>query len=139
MSFPVPGAESHVRALDAKLKTELPASVGVGLGRAPQGRPPPYVVQYPDPGDVQAARLDGQRQHITLHIIVHAIGVGPEQASWCADHARLVLLGAPPVVAGRKVHRLTQDPAPPPMSRDDDVSPPLYLQVVEYELRSDPA
>jgi hypothetical protein len=112
--------------------------VTVTVGVAGTGTPP-RIVLYPDPGDVQAARLDGQRQHLTLHILVHAIGAGPEQATWCADQARGVLLADPPLVPDRTVRRLVQTVAPPPMIRDDDVSPPLYLQVTEYRLESEPA
>ena len=135
----IPGAEPHIRAVDARLKAGLPASVGVGLGRAPAGVSPPFIVQYPDPGDVQAARLNGERAHLEMHIMVHAVGVGPEQATWAGDRAREVLLGAPPAVPGRRVHRLTQTMAPPPIVRDDDVNPVLYVQVTEYRLTSDPA
>ncbi len=139
MTFPLPGVEPHVRAIDVTLKAGLPAAIGVGLGRAPTDQALPYAVHYPDPGDVQAARLDGQRQHLTLHFIVHAIGVGPEQANWVADRVRDVLLNTALTVPGRRLYRVTQDAAPPPMSRDDDVTPPLYVQTLEFQLRSDPA
>ena len=132
-----PGAEPHIRAMQALLDVNLPPSisvtVGVGVG------PLPRVVMYPDPGDVQAARLDGQREHLEMHVLLHAVGVGPEQATWASDRAREVLLGVPPVVPGRRVHRLTQTMAPPPIVRDDDVNPPLFLQVTEYRLVSDPS
>lgn len=139
MTAPViPEAEPHVRALKARLVAGLPASVKVGVGQAPAGVPP-LVVLYPDPGDVHSARLVGRWERITLFVTVHAIGTGPEQAWWAMDRARAVILAAPPVVAARHVHRPTQMPGSPPITRDDDVSPPLFLAVAEFELRSDPA
>lgn len=136
---PLPEAEPHVLALLALLATGLPPSITAAVGRAPLESAPPYVVLYPDAGDVVSARLAERHRRITVHVIVHAIGSGPEQAVWAGDKARAVLLGPAPAVAGRHTYPLVQTPGMPPLSRDDDVSPPLYMAVTEYEMRSDPA
>ncbi len=134
-----PTAEPHVRAVLEQLHAGVPAQLTVSLGKAPTDTAPPYVVLYPDAGDVSAARLCGDRDRIVVHLMLHAIGTGPEQASWAADQARTVLLGQPPTVAGRRVYRLTQVLGSAPLTRDDDINPALYLQPAEYRLLSDPA
>lgn len=133
----IPEAEPHVQALEAHLEAELSGLALVGVGEAPEGDPP-LVVLYPDPGDVRAARLCGRRESITIHVMAHAIGTGWEQATWLGDKTRAAVF-AGFAVEGRKVYRPAQTLEPPPLTRDDDINPPLYLQVTEYEIRSDPA
>lgn len=132
-----PEAEPHVRAYETHLESALTGEVLIGVGVAPDGDYP-HGVLYPDPGDVQSARLCGSRERITIRVMVHAIGTGPEQSSWASDRVRAATFDGF-TVEGRKVYRPVQTLAPPPMQRDDDLVPPLYLQVTEYEIRSDPA
>lgn len=138
MSAPIPETEPHVRAVRQHLDDTLPANVTVTVGGAPTGVAAPLVVLYPDPGDVARARISGKRS-LTLRVFVHAVGAGPEQALWVGDQARKALLGTPPAVPGRTVYPLAQTLGGMPLSRDDDVQPPLFVQVTEYEMRSDPA
>lgn len=132
--------EPHVRALVDAVRAALqPFNVPVELGVAPAGdHPSGVVVLYPDPGDVEAARLCGDRSSAVIHIGVHAIGTGPEQALWAADKARTAMLGDPPAVEGRRTHRMTQSDAGA-LDRDGTVQPPLYVQASEYRWFSQPA
>lgn len=134
-----PSALDHVTAMKAHLVAQLGAGVPVGIGQAPAGVAAPYVVLYPDPGEVGAITLGGERHTITLHVFVHAVGSGPEQALWAGDKVRTALLDQSFTVPGRRLRRIDQELAPPPLNRDDDVQPPLFLQVAEYSLHSEPA
>lgn len=134
----VPEAEPHVAAVVAKLQTSVPASLGVALGVGP-AKNPPYLAIYPDPGDIEDARLSGDRSKLTIHFMIHAIGAGPQQAQWALDKARLALLGDPPLVAGRRTHRMTQTLGSVPITRDDSVQPPLWIALAEFRLMSQAA
>jgi hypothetical protein len=131
----VPETEPHVRAVIAKLKAELPVSLGVALGVGPATHPP-YLAVYPDMGDVEDSFLSGDRSRLCIHFIVHGIGKGPEQALWAMDKARAVLLGTPPAVAGRKTHRMSQTLGTADVMRDDSTQPALYIALAEFELMS---
>jgi hypothetical protein len=133
----IPEAEPHVRAVLAKLKAGLPVTVAAALGIGPAVAPP-YVALYPDPGDIADAFLSGDRSQLVIHFTVNAVGVGPEQAIWAADKARVVMLDITPVsVVGRRVHRMTQAPgSSPPVIRDESVQPALYIATAGYRLMS---
>lgn len=130
----IPLAEPHVTAVWEQLQADL--TIPVGLAEAPVGVP--CVAIYPDAGDVAQARLCGDRSSMTIRFTVHGIGSGPQQAAWAQDQVRLSLLGTVPAVAGRKVSKFVQEYAPPVL-RDDDVKPTLYVQAAEYRLFSQPA
>lgn len=133
----VPEAEPHIRALTAHLGTVLAGAALVDVGEASDGDLP-YIVLYPDPGEVTSTRLVDARSRITLHVIVHAIGTGPEQASWVMDRVRAAMF-AGFTVDGRVVHRPVQTLGPQPMQRDDSGAVTLFYQVAEFEVSSDPA
>lgn len=134
-----PSAYDHVIALRDHLVAQLGAEIPVGIGVAPVDQAPPYLALYPDPGDASFSTLGGERNNITLHVMVHAVGAGSEQAIWAGDKARAALLDHPLTVAGRHMRRISQELSPPPLNRDDAVEPPVYLQVTEYIIRSEPA
>lgn len=130
-----PESEPHVRAVIAKLQADVPAALGVALGVGPDVAPP-YLAVYPDPGDVEQARLSGDRSWLRICFFVHGIGTGPEQALWALDKARLSMLGNPPTVPGRRTHRMTQSYGSPIIDRDETVDPPLYIAMAEFCLIS---
>ncbi|MEU7814129.1 hypothetical protein [Pseudonocardia sp. NPDC049154] len=134
----IPEAEPHVSAVIAKLKAGVPTTLGVALGVGPAANPP-YLAIYPDPGDVEDARLCGDRSKLTIHFMVHAVGAGPEQATWALDKARAVLLGDPPTVSGRRTHRMSQTLGAVPVTRDETTQPPLYIALAEFRLVSQAA
>lgn len=134
----IPEAEPHVRAVVAKLKAEVPASLGVALGVGPAANPP-YLAVYPDPGDVEDAFLCGDRSKLTIHFMLHAVGAGPEQAAWALDKARAAMLGDPPTVSGRRIHRMSQTLGAVPITRDESTQPPLYIALAEFRLVSQAA
>lgn len=133
MTAPAP-ARPHSTALVALLTAAIPAY----LGEAPATRPARYVVLYPDPGTPEGT-LGDRHRWLLLEFQVTAVGTTVEQCQWAADTARTTLLTQIPTVAGRVVHPLWQVGYPPPVRRDDDVQPPVYVQPVSYRLRSVPA
>lgn len=134
----IPEAEPHVSAVIANLRALLPAAIKVALGVGPAAAPP-YIAVYPDLGDVEQARLSGDRSCFYIRFFLHAVGAGPEQAIWALDKARVVMLGAPPAVAGRKTHRMTQTYGTPTLDRDETVQPALFLGMAEFQLMSQAA
>lgn len=133
----IPEAEPHIAALKTVLEAAL--TFPVGLAHKPDGAATPYVVLYPDPAAATSASLCDDRETLTLFTIVHGIGEGPEQAIWALDQTRTALLTQTPTVTGRAIRRMWQTTNPAPARRDDDVSPPLWITVAEFGMRSSPA
>lgn len=127
-------ARTHVAAVLAVL---VGAGLTTYLGESPSAAPEKYLVLYPDPGTPEGSLGDRHRD-LLLEFQVTAVGRTAEQASWMADKARAALLGTVPTVAGRAVQPLWQVGFPPPVQRDDDVSPPTFYQPISYQLRSGP-
>lgn len=131
-------APALARPHASALVTLLAASIDAYLGESPAVHPARYVVLYPDPGTPDGT-LGDRHRWLLLEFQVTAVGTTVEQCLWAADTARTVLLTSVPTVSGRLVHPLWQVGIPPPVRRDDDVQPPLYVQPVSYRLRSVPA
>lgn len=132
----IPESEPHVAAVLAKLEAELPASMSVALGVGPAGDRP-YAVLYAD-GRAERGRLSGDRSVLSMLLTVKVVGSGPEQALWALDRVREVMLGDPPTVAERVIHRLTEE-STQDLERDDGFQPPLYLLVSTFRLMSQAA
>lgn len=129
---PLPEAEPHVRAIMDALEAGLPASIGVALGVG-AAKPPPYIAVYPDIGTLRSQSLRGDRSRMLIRFTINHVAVGPEQALWCADKVRGVLLDrTPPAVAGRVTQRLWQAWGAPGVERDSTVQPALYIATAEY-------
>lgn len=133
----VPSAEPHVSAVMAMLRDRLPANLPAALGVGPAGDRP-YAVVYPDPGDVEQARLSGDRSRISIVFTIKVVSAGPEQALWGLDRVREAMLGDPPTVAQRVIHRMTQITTTD-LERDDAFQPPLYFVTGLFRLMSQPA
>lgn len=138
-------AREHVAGLLALLNGNLPAApspparqLQVYSGGADPTAGVPYVVLYADPGWPDGT-LGDRHRWLLLGFQVTAVGSSVQQAQWASDWARTVLLTMQPTVPGRIVHPLWQQEGPPPVTRDDDVSPPLYYQPALYQMRSVPA
>lgn len=136
--MPPASVEPHIKAVLDLLNGSLPANCTAYLGGAAHDATPPYVVLYPDPGEIeQLSMLLDEGLRISLPL--HAVGSGPEQALWALDHARTVLIRATPTVTGRVLLPIWQETSPPPLIRDDDVKPPVYVAYAEFGVRSEPA
>lgn len=106
------------------------------LGEAPDNATVPYVVVYPDSGTPETTSLVPDEGFVGF-LSLHGIGEGPDQAIRAIDRARTLLVGAQPSVSGRYVWRIWQEPGSPPISRDDDVQPPLFVAFAEFGMRSE--
>lgn len=118
-----------------------------GRGRKPdgagwQGNPGTsnyvrYAVVYPfgpEPDGSVAEPLE----YLNYQAQINVFGATENQAEDAADDVRAALIGRRLTVAGRSTYRV-QTPGGPPIRRDESVTPPVYLAVVEIAFRSQPA
>jgi hypothetical protein len=124
----------HVQAFQGLL-TSLSFTTYLG-GHPTTAADDHYAVLYPDPGAVEQTSLTPDEGWVG-YISVHGVGVGPEQALWVIDQIRSAVVGQTPTVTGRHVWRIWQEQSPPPLIRDDDKTPPLYVAYSEFGMRSD--
>ena len=122
--------------LDAVVGALEGAGLAVGQGGAPSPVPSTgrYVALYFDPGAVGRESLADQRTDFVLLFQVTCVGPTATKCLWVAQQVRKALYGRL-VVAGRAALR-PEELGGPPVSRDDDVSPPLYFLPVQYRLQS---
>lgn len=123
---------------DAILEALEAAGLTVGRGVTPKADDIPasgaYAVLYMAPGVSVSESLADERTDWSGWFQVTCVGPTDEIALWVADRARQAL-HAPLTVPGRLVWRAEPDP-PPPLERDDDVTPPLYYIPLQFTLRS---
>lgn len=136
----VPDARAHADAVLAVLKAGLPDTIGIyeGAGPPQPDQNVPYVVAYIDLGSPEGYPFCPGRD-LALTVSLRGVGKTPKQAQRAAMFARTVMLSGAISVAGRHV-KIYQDPEIPPYpERDDTISPPLFGQLVVFDLVSDPA
>jgi len=123
----------HTVAVQAALEA---AELVVGLGAKPEGAGSKWVTLHPFGAD-EANSLSEPHGGLLYTVQVMSFGLGPEQAEWVADRARTTLL-AGITVDGRTVLGVEHEPSPP-LSRDDDVQPPVFFLSETYRFRTTPA
>lgn len=128
-----PATLPHIDALLAALAA---AGLTAGLGVAPPDTAPPYIAVYPDPGQSVPGSLADPLSYYQATVQLTCVGETAEQALSVSDRARAAL-SVPLVVEGRAGWR-PEELGGPPVTRDDDVTPPLYYAPVRYRLRSTP-
>lgn len=132
-----PAVLPHVKAVKEALET---AGLIVYEGGAPPGPTPlpkTYTVLFPDPGRPEAASLADDRTTLVVLVQVTCVATTSDGAVGTADRVAAAL-AAPLVVGGRATWK-PEHAGGPPVARDDDVTPPLYFQPVQFRLRSIPA
>lgn len=70
---------------------------------------------------------------------VTCVGTTAEQARLVADIVSAAVLGHVLTVTGWVCQPITLDSDPPPIRRDDDVNPPLFVLPLLFEFRANPA
>ncbi len=123
--------------IDAVTTALTAAQLTVYLGGAPQGVAPPYAVLYPSPGAPVRASLADDRVNWQSVLQITCVGATAEQTLNYMDRTRAAL-DAPLVVAGRTGWR-PEALDGQPVTRDDDVTPPVYYAVARWRLRSTPS
>ncbi|MGA5635079.1 hypothetical protein [Streptomyces lydicamycinicus] len=129
----VPDLGPHLDAVVGALEG---AGLAVGQGGAPSPVPANkrYAVLYFDPGTVGRESLADRRTDLAVLFQVTCVGPTAEQCLWVAQQVRRALYGRL-AVDGRAAFR-PEELGGPPLSRDDDVSPPLFFLPVQYRLNS---
>jgi hypothetical protein len=126
----------HIKALQAALEA-VPLAVYLGGAPAAETLPRIYAVLYPDSGTAAPASLADDRTTLDALVQITCVATLPDAALGTADRVRAALT-APLTVDGRASWR-PEELGGPPLQRDDDVTPPVYYQPVQYRLRSIPA
>lgn len=126
--------ERHVAAVVERLRAVVSPDLTVDMGVAPSD-PPPYLVVYPNAGDVNLARLCGDRSDLLLRFEVEAVGEGSEQALWALDEARVALVGHRLTVVGAVVAPIDQIDGSD-LHRNQLTQPPVYTIDAEFRVFS---
>jgi hypothetical protein len=99
----------------------------------------PYIVAFFDSGRVESRSLRGRDGWSTVGTF-HCSGLSPESVRFAVNRLRAAVLGLHgQTVDDLQVHVVVGDFRPPPMDRDDDADPPLFIQVDEWRLRTTPS
>jgi hypothetical protein len=131
------------------LMTVLSAAVLTGDGVRPDGGGfandqstgpfTPYIVLYSGIVPIIDGPVADPYADTVGEYQVTSVGCTASQARWAADKARAALIAAQGVtVAGRSVQLIAWTGGQP-VTRDDDVVPPLFYAVDLYEVSSFPA
>lgn len=133
MTVPVVDAQPLVDAITAAVTAQ---GVAIGDGEKPTvATGLPWVVAWAGGGlvDDRSMRF---RDGFTLTVPFQVFGLDPDSVRWAVRKLRAALLGLHlTVVDGRTVQMPVNEP-PPPMSRDDDADPPLWMQYDEWRFRT---
>ena len=125
-----PTIREHTDAVVAALE-----AAGLTVGNASgHGLTPPYVVVYRISGtrDGEAAAPEDRAELIYQ---LTCVGAMAEAAEYVQDEAEMALRSL--TVAGRSVRVYVESDGP--VSRDDDLSPPLFYSTPRYRLWTTPA
>jgi hypothetical protein len=130
-------------ALTDALIAALAPDVLVGVGDRPgpaqvPGYAKPFIVLWPDSPVRASVRMDlttGQ----TTTIVCHCLGLTEQSARIGEAKLAAAVYGLYQTVVDGRFVQYPEQLASLPLTRDDDVSPPLYLLVVEWRLRTSPA
>lgn len=111
--------------------------VGIG-GRPANVGTKPFVVIWPDAPVRSAVTMkanDGQ----TTTLVCHCLGLTPAAAVIAERKLADALYGLFGATVDGRVLRYPEQLSSLPLTRDDDVSPPLYDLAVEWRLRTTPS
>ena len=130
-----------VTTVESRPHTEAVLAVLATLGRPvgdctrPQGNPP-FIVVYPGQGGSRNGTIADPDADAVLYFRIICVGWDRAGAEWMADRVAEVMptLSVP----GRRAHRITLE-SDSGVSRDDDVTPPLYAATPLWRLWTSPA
>lgn len=144
MILSVAAARPHTDAVVSALEV---AGLAVGRGEKPAGagwqgqegdsQHVPYAVLYPTPGTTDG-NVAEPYEYLDYLVQVTCVGATQEAAEAIADTAKAALVGRRLAVEGRSSYfgELLVDR---PASRDDTISPPAHVAVLQVRWRTQPA
>lgn len=122
--------------LYAALQSAIAPGVAVAIGKKPTvtaGKP--WVVMWPDAGNVTDDSLRSRDGWATV-VSFHCAGLTPESVLIAVRKVRDAVIGLHlQVIDGRTVQMPEHRPGPP-MQRDDDADPPVFVQYDEWRIRT---
>lgn len=128
--------ERHASAVLALLRAD-PQLADVVFEGDVTGDPERYINVHHDTGFYSGHDASGTAVDVDVTFTIHSVGLDRWQAVWGSGRVTAALLNIVPVVEGRRCWRI--EPAgSQPVARDDDSSPPKFLAVDRFILRSTP-
>jgi hypothetical protein len=103
-----------------------------------EARPHRYATLFIDSGLRSSDRLLGSSVTATFTVLVHSVGVSPDQAQLVADRVLTQLVDWTPAVDGFRCRRLRHT-LTVPVQRDPDGLPPVFFCVDEFTLTTQPS
>ena len=149
MTLIVPEADPHTEGIAAALEAAL--AIPVGRGRKPDGagwqQPQPgpnvdfvaYAVVYGGGLADFRGSHDQPWEDVTAIGQVSIFALDDHGAQLFADQARAVLLDRTAITVADRIVSHVRPVTGPPVRRDDDTDPPVFLAVVPYAVETTPA
>ncbi len=129
--------EAHAAAVFTRLRADSELTAVVFEGDV-AGDPDRYVNVFHDTGFYSAHDFTDSTGDVAVTFTIHSIGKQRWQAVWGSGRVTAQLLGFVPTIAGRRCWRITHEGSQP-VRKDTDVTPPKFLAVDRFILRSTPA
>lgn len=136
MSAPVVSAQPLLDALKDAIAAR---GIAYAVGQKPTvtaGHP--WIVAWPDFGTITNRSLSS-RDGFSMVVVLQCYGLSPESAGIASRKSRAAVLGLHRAEVGGRVLLMPEHRTGPPLTRDDDVDPPIWMQVDEWRFRTTPA
>jgi hypothetical protein len=124
-------------ALTDALAAALDIPLGVG-NRPPLTGTKPFVVVWPDAPRRGGNTMKANDNQETI-LVCHCLGLTEESARIAEAKLATAVYGLYRTVVDGRLVQYPEQMASIPLTRDDDVNPPLYDLAVEWRLRTTPA
>lgn len=130
MTAPVVDAQPLLDEIKAVLRA---AGLAYEVGRKPGNAPAagPWVVGWPDGGAITDRTLRS-RDGWSLRVSFQVYGFTIESVNWALPRLRQAVLSIGHTEVGGRTVLLPSHEISQPLSRDDDVEPPLLMQYDEW-------
>lgn len=121
--------------IDAVKAAVVAGGVAIGDGIKPANATTRWLVAWFDGGTIDDRSLRS-RDGFTLTVTLHGFGLSPEAARFAIRKARDGILGLHRAVVDGRTVQMPEQLVGLPMQRDDDVDPPLFLQIDEWRIKT---
>lgn len=129
--------EIHVQAFLALIKVDEEFQQLTFEGDV-DGNPERYTNVFHTPGFFEGHTLGNELVDVTVTFTIHNVGLDRWQAQWGLGRVTARVLRAPIQVPGRRCWPIEHE-AGPPIAKDKEVTPPKFLGIDRYILKSTPA